>query len=153
MKHECKVTVLETKVFPDLQREYLADPESGPCPCFAAGQEFLFRREAGADDLALRARLGPGVPLRRGVGLHLALHLHGAAGRLHHARLDARRPPHGRLLQRRHPPGRLQAGAHRHPRDPRGGGVARVPGLRQHPRGCLHGGGVEEGCIFLLGAS
>ena len=90
MKHECKVTVLETKVFPDLQREYLADPESGPCPCFAAGQEFLFRREAGADDLALRARLGPGVPLRRGVGLHLALHLHGAAGRLHHARLDDR---------------------------------------------------------------
>ena len=103
MKHECKVTVLETKVFPDLQREYLADPESGPCPCFAAGQEFLFRREAGADDLALRARLGPGVPLRRGVGLHLALHLHGAAGRLHHARLDARRPPHGRLLQRTRP--------------------------------------------------
>ena len=52
----------ETKVFPDLQREYLADPESGPCPCFAAGQEFLFRREAGADDLALRARLGPAFP-------------------------------------------------------------------------------------------
>lgn len=50
MKHECKVTVLETKVYPELQREYLADPESGPCPCFEAGQEFLFRREPGADD-------------------------------------------------------------------------------------------------------
>ena len=50
MKHKCKVTVLETKVFHNLQREYLADPESGACPCFRAGQEFLFCREAGADD-------------------------------------------------------------------------------------------------------
>lgn len=63
MKHECKVTVLETKVFPDLQREYLADPESGPCPCFAAGQEFLFRREAGADDFWHFGRdLAPAFP-------------------------------------------------------------------------------------------
>ena len=90
MKHECKVTVLETKVFPDLQREYLADPESGPCPCFAAGQEFLFRREAGADDLALRARFGPGVPLRRGVGLCEPLCLHCPPGRLHYAGMDQR---------------------------------------------------------------
>ena len=26
MQHECKITVLETKVFPDLQEKYLADP-------------------------------------------------------------------------------------------------------------------------------
>lgn len=26
MKHECKITVLETKVFPELQEKYLADP-------------------------------------------------------------------------------------------------------------------------------
>ena len=32
MKHQCKITVLETKVFPDLQEKYLADPKSGPCP-------------------------------------------------------------------------------------------------------------------------
>lgn len=25
MKHECKITVLETKVFPDLQEKYLAE--------------------------------------------------------------------------------------------------------------------------------
>lgn len=26
MQHECKITVLETKVFPELQEKYLADP-------------------------------------------------------------------------------------------------------------------------------
>lgn len=33
MRHECKITVLETKVFPELQEKYLADPKSGACPC------------------------------------------------------------------------------------------------------------------------
>ena len=32
MNYECKITVLETKVFPELQENYLADPKSGPCP-------------------------------------------------------------------------------------------------------------------------
>lgn len=50
MKHRCKVTVLETKVFPELQETYLADPKSGPCPCYHAGDEFLFCREDGRDD-------------------------------------------------------------------------------------------------------
>lgn len=50
MKHQCRVTVLETKCFGDLQERYLADPASGPCPCFEAGQEFLFDREPGKDD-------------------------------------------------------------------------------------------------------
>ena len=27
MKHECKITVLETKVFLELQEKYLADPK------------------------------------------------------------------------------------------------------------------------------
>ena len=27
MQHECKITVLETKVFPELQEKYLADPK------------------------------------------------------------------------------------------------------------------------------
>ncbi len=30
MKHECKITVLDTKCFEDYQKEYLADPKSGP---------------------------------------------------------------------------------------------------------------------------
>lgn len=40
MEHACKVTVLETKCFTELQREYLANPESGPCPCFKTGDVF-----------------------------------------------------------------------------------------------------------------
>ena len=44
MQHKCKITVLETKVFPDLQEKYLANPQSGPCPCFEAGQVFEFER-------------------------------------------------------------------------------------------------------------
>jgi len=50
MKHQCKVTVLETKVFPDLQEKYLADPKSGACPCYNPGDEFLFRRDEEHDD-------------------------------------------------------------------------------------------------------
>lgn len=50
MKHQCKVTVLETKVFPDLQETYLADPKSGACPCYNPGDEFLFRRDEERDD-------------------------------------------------------------------------------------------------------
>ena len=34
MQHECRITVLETKVFPEYQEKYLADPKSGPCPAF-----------------------------------------------------------------------------------------------------------------------
>lgn len=30
MQYKCKVTVLETKVFSDLQEKYLADPQSAP---------------------------------------------------------------------------------------------------------------------------
>lgn len=44
MQHECKITVLETKVFEDYQEKYLADPKSGPCTCFKAGDTFLLKR-------------------------------------------------------------------------------------------------------------
>ena len=50
MKHECKIMVLETKVFPDLQEKYLADPKSGPCPFFHVGDEFLLERTPEKDD-------------------------------------------------------------------------------------------------------
>ena len=63
MKHRCKVTVLETKVFEDLQEEYLADPKSGPCPCFKQGDVFVFDREPDKDDyyhLGRGTRVGDG---------------------------------------------------------------------------------------------
>lgn len=44
MQHECKITVLETKVFPELQKKYLVDPKSGACSCFKAGDTFLLKR-------------------------------------------------------------------------------------------------------------
>lgn len=44
MRHQCKVTVLKTKCFKDLQEKYLADPKSGPCPCYHAGDTYLFER-------------------------------------------------------------------------------------------------------------
>ena len=50
MQYECKITVLETKVFPDYQEKYLADPKSGPCPCFKAGDTFLLKRTPEQDD-------------------------------------------------------------------------------------------------------
>ena len=50
MQHECRITVLETKCFPDLQEQYLADPKSGPCPFFKPGDTFLLKRTPQQDD-------------------------------------------------------------------------------------------------------
>lgn len=58
MRHECRVVVLRTNCFTDLQRQYLANPESGPCPCFEEGQVFTFRRDPEDDSFY---RLGRGT--------------------------------------------------------------------------------------------
>ena len=50
MKHECRITVLETKVFPELQEEYLADPKAGACPFFKPGDTFTLKRTPQQDD-------------------------------------------------------------------------------------------------------
>lgn len=50
MKHQCKITVLETKVFTDYQEEYLANPKSGPCPFFKKGDTFFLDRTPQKDD-------------------------------------------------------------------------------------------------------
>ena len=50
MKHKVKVTVLDTKLYPDLQEQYCADPKAGPCPCYHAGDEFIFERDGERDD-------------------------------------------------------------------------------------------------------
>ncbi len=49
MKHECKITVLEMKVFPELQEKYLANPKSGPCPCFKASDTFFTKKNTEQD--------------------------------------------------------------------------------------------------------
>ena len=50
MKHKVKVTILDKKCYPELQRQYCKDPESGPCPCYNVGDEFIFMRDEGRDD-------------------------------------------------------------------------------------------------------
>ncbi len=44
MQSKVKLTVLDRKVFPELQAQYLADPNSGACPCYNVGDEFIFER-------------------------------------------------------------------------------------------------------------
>ena len=50
MQHKVKVTVIDKKLFPELQTEYCADPNSGMCPCYNVGDEFIFERYGIADD-------------------------------------------------------------------------------------------------------
>ena len=50
MKYQCRITVLETKVFQEYQEKYLADSKSGPCRCFKAGDTFLLERTEEKDD-------------------------------------------------------------------------------------------------------
>lgn len=49
MQHKCKVTVIDKKCFADFQSQYLADPQSGPCPFYQVGDEFLFERYGDED--------------------------------------------------------------------------------------------------------
>lgn len=50
MQHKVKVTVIDKKCFTDYQEEYLADKQSGPCPFYHVGDEFVFERYDGVDD-------------------------------------------------------------------------------------------------------
>lgn len=50
MQHKCKVTVLDKKLYPELQAQYCADPHAGPCPCYHVGDEYIFERYGQADD-------------------------------------------------------------------------------------------------------
>lgn len=50
MKRKVIVTVIDKKLYPDLQRLYCANPDSGPCPCYNVGDVFVFERDHGKDD-------------------------------------------------------------------------------------------------------
>jgi uncharacterized repeat protein (TIGR04076 family) len=49
MQHKCKVTVIDKKVFSDLQEKFLADKKSGECPFYKIGDEFIFERYGDED--------------------------------------------------------------------------------------------------------
>ncbi|MBO4569196.1 MAG: TIGR04076 family protein, partial [Candidatus Methanomethylophilaceae archaeon] len=42
-------TVIDKRLYPELQREYCSDPQAGPCPCYNVGDEFVFERDDGKD--------------------------------------------------------------------------------------------------------
>ena len=50
MQHKGRLTVIDKKVYPELQAAYCADPNAGPCPCYHVGDTFLFARYGAADD-------------------------------------------------------------------------------------------------------
>ena len=43
------VTVIDKKIYPELQKQYCADPNSGPCPCYNVGDTFVFERNSNND--------------------------------------------------------------------------------------------------------
>ncbi len=50
MKHKIKVTVIDKKLYPELQEKYCADSKAGVCPCYNVGDEFIFERDGDKDD-------------------------------------------------------------------------------------------------------
>ncbi len=50
MEYQVKVTVIDKKLFPELQAQYCAVPDSGKCPCYNVGDEFIFCRNNERDD-------------------------------------------------------------------------------------------------------
>ena len=49
MQYKCKLTVIDKKVFGDLQEKYLADPNSGACPFYEVGAQYIFERYGDED--------------------------------------------------------------------------------------------------------
>ena len=49
MKYKVKVTVIDKKLYPELQKQYCADPDAGMCPCYNVGDEFIFERDEEQD--------------------------------------------------------------------------------------------------------
>ncbi len=50
MGYAVKVTVLDKKLFPELEELYCRNPKSGKCPCYYKGDEFMFYRNDERDD-------------------------------------------------------------------------------------------------------
>lgn len=50
MRHKVKVTVLDTKLYPEYQQQYCTNPCSGKCPVYNKGDEFVFHRDEEHDD-------------------------------------------------------------------------------------------------------
>ena len=131
MQHECRITVLDTKVFPEYQEKYLADPKSGPCPCFQKGDTFLLKRTPERDDFYHLMNGKFCGEAWDAISRYVYTALQGGSI-MHNWTND------DRLLQRRDPAGDLQDRADRYPRDRRGTGMVEKAEFQEYGRGCLH---------------
>ena len=82
MKHKVRLTVIDKKLFPELQKEYCAAPDSGACPCYNIGDVFEFYRDEERDDFwhcglntlvrtdgdPDKVAVGPKIPIVRNYG-------------------------------------------------------------------------------------
>ncbi len=76
----CRVTVLRRECYADIQGRYLDDPESGPCPRFTEGQQFM------VDGAACYSMTGKGMEIcpmaKKCIADHVSrLHSNELAGR------------------------------------------------------------------------
>ena len=103
MKHRVKVTVLDTLLYEDLQREYCQNPCSGKCPVYNKGDVFVFYREDGKDSFwqcGLNTLVSTeGDPKEiAGLGCYLKVYLYRSARRFDYEGLDEGRKHHDCLL-------------------------------------------------------
>ena len=106
MKHRVKVTVLDTLLYEDLQREYCQNPCSGKCPVYNKGDVFVFYREDGKDSFwqcglnTLVSTNGNPAEVAGGSAKPFCseAYLHRSAGRFDYERLDEGRKHHDCLL-------------------------------------------------------
>ena len=113
MKYKIKVTVIDKKLYPELQEKYCADPKAGACPCYNVGDEFIFERDGDKDDfwhMGLNTLVktsgnpntvaeGPkNASLFRGVGCNSKIHLYRITRWLYYERMDERRKYNDYLL-------------------------------------------------------
>lgn len=45
MKHKVKLTVIDKKLYPELQAQYCTNPTVGVCPWYNIGDEFIFYKD------------------------------------------------------------------------------------------------------------
>ena len=53
MKHKVKLTVIDKKLYTELQEQYCADLNSGMYPYYNVGDDFIFERKDNKDDFWL----------------------------------------------------------------------------------------------------
>lgn len=49
MKYKVRLTVIDKKCYPELQKEYCSHPDAGPCHCYNVGDVFEFYRDENND--------------------------------------------------------------------------------------------------------